>query len=183
MKITNVNDYIDRIIEKHPELTKEQIKYILHVGMISFDTHLRRGYGIKLSSPKMRMYTGSKVTPDLNAQYKNTLKKIRRKAELRYRTDKKVFDGFYYFYLTEEKVQQLKPFNRKNMKVDKLMIFKSYEECFGAGTGVYIFKFYYPTDLGFRTLLTNEIIRDYEFMGKKENGKLIKSDYVKRSKK
>ena len=52
------------------------------------------------------------------------------------------------------------------------------------GTDCYIFKFYYPTDLGFQCLLENEMIRDYEFLGKKENGKLKKKrKYVKRNKK
>jgi hypothetical protein len=55
MLITNVNDYIDQIIEKHPELTEKQIRYILHFGMISFDNYLRRGFSIKLASPKVTM--------------------------------------------------------------------------------------------------------------------------------
>jgi len=32
MKITNVNDYVDKVWEKHPELTKEEIKRILVYG-------------------------------------------------------------------------------------------------------------------------------------------------------
>lgn len=181
MKITNVNDYIDRIIENHPELTKEQIKYILHFGMIAFDTHLRRGYNIKLSSPKVSLWTGSQISTNPETQTKIKIRNINKKSELKYHTDKKIFDGFYYFSLSEENFQKLKPLEKKKIKFDKIYIYKSLDDCVGIGTNCYVFKFYYPTDLGFRTLLTNEVIRDYEFIGKKENGKLRK-DYVERSK-
>jgi hypothetical protein len=180
MKITNVNDYIDKIIENHPELTKEQIKYILHFGMIAFDNYLRRGYGIKLSSPKVSLWTGSQTSADPETQIKIKVKKINKKSELQYHTDKKFFDGFYYFSLSEESFQKLKPLGKKKLKFDKIQIYKSLDDCVGIGTNCYVFRFYYPTDLGFRTSLVDETIRDYEFMGKKENGKL--KNYVERNK-
>lgn len=183
MLITDVNDYIDRIIENHPELTEKQIRYILHFGMISFDNYLRRGFSIKLASPKVTMWVGEKYTNDLKQRFENKARRIRRKARFNYTFDKEIFDGYYYFYLNETLFQSLKPFNRKAMKVEKLRIFKSFEECFLMGTDCYIFKFYYPTDLGFQHLLENEIIRNYEFLGKKENGKLKRKKYVKRNKK
>lgn len=183
MLITNVNDYIDIIIKNHPELTEKQIRYILHFGMISFDNYLRRGFSIKLTSPKVTMWVGENYTNDLKQRFENKIRKIKRKARFNYVVNKESFDGYYYFYLNESLFQSLKPFTRKSMKVKKLKIFKSFEECFSMGTDCYIFKFYYPTDLGFQYLLENEIIRNYEFLGKKENGKLKKRKYVKRNKK
>lgn len=184
MRITNVNDYIDRIVEKHPELTEKQIKYILHFGMISFDNYLKRGFSIKLPSPKVTMLIGSKkYSKDFKQKLKDKRHRIKRKARFHYVLDKKTFDGYYYFYLNETLFQILKPFDKNKMKVEKLMIYKSFDECFLSGTECYIFKFYYPTDLGFQYLLENETIRDYEFVGKKENGNLIKKKYVKRTKK
>jgi len=32
MKITKINDYVDAVYEKHPELSKEEIKRILVYG-------------------------------------------------------------------------------------------------------------------------------------------------------
>lgn len=176
MLITDVNDYIDQIIEKHPELTEKQLRYILHFGMISFDNYLRGGFGIRLSSPKVSMWTGGNQTTDSEKSLKEKKRRIRKKARFNYSVDKTKFDGYYYFSMTESLFQKLKPFEKDKMKVEKLMIYKSHEECFLSGTDCYIFKFYYPTDLGFQCLLENEIIRDYEFLGKKENGKLIKKN-------
>ena len=55
MLITNINDYIGQLIDKHPELTEKQLRYILHFGMISFDNYLRGGFSIKLASPNVTM--------------------------------------------------------------------------------------------------------------------------------
>jgi hypothetical protein len=55
MIITDVNDYIDKIKVNHPELTDKQLRYILRFGMIAFDSYLKKGFGIKLSSPNVTM--------------------------------------------------------------------------------------------------------------------------------
>ena len=176
MLITNINDYIDQLIDKHPELTEKQLRYILHFGMISFDNYLRGGFSVKLTSPNVTMWTGGKQTKDSKKGLTEKRRRIRKKARLNYSVDKVKFDGYYYFYLNETLVKKTKPFEKKQIKVKKLIIYKSYEECFLSGTNCYIFRFYYPTDLGFQHMVENEIIRDYEFVGKKENGKLIKED-------
>lgn len=184
MTITDVNDYVDLIIENHPELTEKQVKYILRFGMIAFDNYLRKGYSIKLSSPKVTMWTGEKHTYNIKTRLKRRKKHVEQKARLNYHIEKIAFDGYYYFFITEEIFKEIKPFENTTLKFDKIIIYKSFEECFASGTNCYIFKFYYPTDLGFKCLIENEMIRDYEFLGKKINGKLIKKrKYVKRNKK
>lgn len=180
MLITDVNDYIDQIVEKHPELTEKQIRYILHFGMISFDNYLRGGFSVKLSSPKVTLWTGGKQTADFEKGLKEKRRRIRKKARFNYSVDKNKFDGYYYFYLNETLFQELKPFGKKKIKAKKLIIYKSYEECFLSGTDCYIFRFYYPTDLGFQHLLENEVVRDFEFLGKKVDGKLIKKNVCRK---
>lgn len=184
MIITNVDDYIDRIIENHPELTEKQVKYILKFGMIAFDNYLRKGFSLKLSSPKVTMWTGETQTSDLKTRFRRRKKSIKRKARFNYFIDKHVFDGYYYFSLNDEFFKELKPLENDLFKMKKLTIYKSFEECFETCTNCHIFKFYYPTDLGFTCLLEDEIIRNYEYLGKKIDGKLVKKrKYVKRNKK
>ena len=67
--------------------------------MISFDNYLRRGFSIKLASPKVTMWVGENYTNDLKQRFENKARRIRRKARFNYTFDKEVFDGYYYFYL------------------------------------------------------------------------------------
>lgn len=183
MIIKDVNDYVERIIKNHPELTEKQVKYILRFGMIAFDNYLRKGYSIKLSSPKVTMWVGENHTNDMKTRIKRRRKYVEKKARLNYYMNNLSFDGYYYFFLTEQLFNELKPLEKKILKLDKIMVYKSFEECFNIGTNTYLFKFYYPTDLGFQCLLENESIRDFKFLGKKTRGKLINKKYVKRNKK
>lgn len=183
MIITDVNDYIDKIKANHPELTDKQLRYILRFGMIAFDSYLKKGFGIKLSSPNVTMWTGDVHSYDSEKIFEGKARKLRKKVRYKYVTENNVFDGYYYFCLSEDFFKKVKPLNKKAIKFKQLTIFKSYEECFATYTNCYIFKFYYPTDLGFKCILEDEMIRDFEFIGKKENGKLIKNQDVKRDKK
>lgn len=51
MEIKYVDDYVDKVWEKFPSLTRKEIEYILKFGLRSFYTHNVYGGDVLLKSP------------------------------------------------------------------------------------------------------------------------------------
>ena len=58
MKITNVNDYVDSVHEKFPELTREEIKRILVYGWKMIIQYISAGNDVSIITNKEFMFIG-----------------------------------------------------------------------------------------------------------------------------
>jgi len=58
MKITNVNDYVDKVHEKFPEISKEDIKRILVYGWKMIVQYVSAGNDITMTSHDYFFFIG-----------------------------------------------------------------------------------------------------------------------------
>ena len=66
MKITNVNDYVDSVHEKFPELTRDEVKRILVYGWKMILQYVRAGNDISMITSKEFMFIGNIPTNGLS---------------------------------------------------------------------------------------------------------------------
>ena len=58
MKITNIDDYVDIVQEKYPELSKEEVKRILVYGWKMILQYINSGNDIQILSSKFFFFIG-----------------------------------------------------------------------------------------------------------------------------
>ena len=58
MKITNVNDYVDSVHEKFPELSREDVKRILVYGWKMIIQYVSAGNDVSMATNKEFMFIG-----------------------------------------------------------------------------------------------------------------------------
>ena len=128
MKITNVNDYVDKVWEKHPELTKEEIKRILVYGWKMILQYVRAGNDVSMLTNKEFMFIGRIPSSGL-ATFKNYCYKLSRRIAYMFQRTKSKWDGYYYFTRSESQYIEYLKQNKKKYKVFKdVFLFKLLEE-------------------------------------------------------
>ena len=178
MEIVNVEKYYDKIQEKFPSLTKNQIERIVKFGLRSYYNHNLYGGDVLNKSPYFTMYTG-KLFNDNILFYQYRLIKNRIKLRIKYKRSKVKYDGNYYFGLTEEEFEnykkQFKKTGRRRRKVtfDKIYAYKIKDECLMDHRYKHIFKLNYPADGGFILKLKNYTTRNFEYVFKRNKDNTI----------
>ena len=156
MKITKVNDYLDRVCQKFPNIPKSDIRKILNYGLKRLYYLNSYGCDISLQNEDSRTYFGS-MYKDSIAYYKYYIRKLTVKLRVMYKVLNKKYSGYYYFaltkpqyeaYLAQKHTGRGRP--KKNFIFEKIMLFKIYDECNIMQNGhVAIFRFPYSWDRGF----------------------------------
>ena len=128
MKVTNVNDYVDAVHEKFPELTREEVKRILVYGWKQIIQYVSAGNDIQIITPKNFFFIGRIPVSGL-ATFKNYIYKLQLRIAYMFRRTKSKWDGHYYFALNEAQYKDYLSQNRKKYKVFKnIMIYKLLEQ-------------------------------------------------------
>ena len=177
MEIKRVEDYYDKIKEKFPDLEMWEIEKILHHGFQSMFTLNNNGADVMLKSQKgFLMYFGRLFNnKDLWWKYRNIKSRI--KFRIKYLAKKPVWDGIYYFGLTEEEYNTLKNKKKGRYKnkitFPKLRIYKIKEEACLLYNIKYLFKLTGEEDQGLSNTLSNFSTRNIELIEiKDKNGKM-----------
>lgn len=156
--IKEVNDYVDDVHEKFPDLSRDEVKKIMQFGWRMYHYFNKCGADVSIvdwTYNKFLMHTGI-LRLDSFKHYLFTLFKHRVKTRLLFKLRLLEWDGYYYFGLTEEKYkdyleQKAKP-RKKIFKFEGIYMYKLFDEVkFNKGFK-YIFKTKYP-DIGYKFYL------------------------------
>lgn len=152
--LKQVDDYLPKLQEMFPTLSKKDIKRMVEYGWRLFYLNNLRGCDTIVQSQKLKlwMYCGDLYDDSLKyfTYYKS---KLIRKLRVLYKQRKVQWDGYYYTYLTDE--EYLKYFNktrgrkRKHYLLNNKVLFKALDEARLFYNGyTHIVKLKYITDIG-----------------------------------
>ena len=144
--IKYVDDYIDKIQHKWPEIPREELKYIVEHGF-------RRLTDILINDGKVIIDQGSliKISATKSDKYKKH-KFGSNKLRYEYRFLGKKFDGYYYFGVSKDQWEknQKRLENNKKLVFENLFLFKIKDETYLSMSHDYFFKTPYLTDVGYQ---------------------------------
>ena len=83
MKITNVNDYVDEVAEKFPELTKDEVKRILVYGWKQIIQYTSAGNDVSILTPKFFFFIG-KIPKNSFKAFKTYCRKLANRIQNSY---------------------------------------------------------------------------------------------------
>lgn len=179
MKFTYIEDYYDAVQKRFPDLERWEIEKILKHGMQSFFMLNNKGADVIIKSAhnSFTMYFGKLFRNlTLRGRYYNIKMSI--KLRIKYIFNTKVWDGYYYFGLTEE---DYKKYNickggrlKKKILFDKIVCYKIPEEAFLNKPCKYFFKLKTTEDRGMIFTDKNYLTRNIQLFAKRDNnGKII----------
>ena len=128
MKITKVNDYVDSVHEKFPELSREDVKRILVYGWKMIIQYVRAGNDVSMLTNKEFMFIGKIPSSGLSV-FKNYCYKLSRRIAYMFQRTKSQWDGYYYFTRSENQyIDYLSQKNRKYKIFKNVFLYKLLEE-------------------------------------------------------
>lgn len=164
--IKRIDDYVDQLHEKYPEMSKKDILKILKMGFNFYRKLITIGCGVNIGSNEMTTRT-QKVGVKDKLAYKDNL--AARKARVKWNRSDKEFDGYYYFALGKNQFAELDQEKLKKkckLKFKHIWLFKSAEECWLRHSYKdHFFKLRYPVDCGFFMYKDEFVTNDYEYLG------------------
>ena len=169
MEIKYLEDYLDKMCEKYPEISKVSMQKILAYGLRSMYLHNLYGADTLHKIPTFTMYCGKLFTDDLRF-YKYWKMKTTKKLRIMWNKRRPKYDGYYYFGLTDKQYQELlsqQPHygrKKKKFKFTKVRFHKILEEVEIAHQFKHVFRIPYPEDVGFTIWKENCILRDFEYI-------------------
>lgn len=146
-----LEDYIDRIQEKFPEFTKEELKNILKFGLLRYTDAMKHGADVILLNNKEDVYTArcGKVAPNALAHYKMFISKWRMKVRRLFKYRKLKWDGYYYIGLTENQHKSVKKRGNKYV-FENIYMVKLLDELHHIKHIKHIWRVPWPTDCGWK---------------------------------
>ena len=164
--IKRIDDYVDQLHEKYPEMSKKDILKILKMGFNFYRKLITIGCGVNIGSNEMATRT-QKVGVKDKLAYKENL--AARKARVKWNRSDQEFDGYYYFALGKNQFAELDQEKLKKkckLKFKHIWLFKSAEECWLRHSYKdHFFKLRYPVDCGFFMYKDEFVTNDYEYLG------------------
>lgn len=129
MKITTVNDYVDKVQEIYPEFSKDEIKRILNYGWKMILQYSRYGNDISIITPKFFFFIG-KIPVSALAAFNTYCYKLSKRIRYMFKRTKSEWDGYYYFARTENQYIDYIKQNKKKYKVfQNVLLYKLLDEC------------------------------------------------------
>ena len=128
MKITKVNDYVDSVHEKFPELSREEVKRILVYGWKMILQYVRAGNDVSMITNKEFMFIG-KIPSGRLTVFKTYCYKLSKRIAYMFQRTKSKWDGYYYFTRSESQyIEYLKQDKKKYKLFKDVFLFKLLEE-------------------------------------------------------
>lgn len=128
MKVTTVNDYVDKVAEKFPELSKEEVKKILVYGWKQIIQYTSAGNDVQILSRDLFMFIGNIPKGGLKT-FKNYCYKLSKRIAYMFKRTKSEWDGYYYFTRSENQYLDYLKQSKKKYKVFKdVFLYKLLEE-------------------------------------------------------
>lgn len=129
MKLTKIDDYVDAVCEKHPDLSKEEVKRILVYGWKMILQYVSFGNDISILSNKFFFFIGVIPVSALTV-FNNYCYKLARRIQYMFKRTKSKWDGYYYFSRTENQYLDYLTQNKRKYKIfQNVKLYKLLEEC------------------------------------------------------
>lgn len=174
MELATCDKYYDKVLERFPLLTKKQVEKIIKHGLCS--VYLLNLYGgdVLLRHPKYVMYFG-KLFNDNLVFTKYALIKWKIKLRIKYKKQKRKYDGYYYFGLTDELFNEkyVKARKKRAFRLDGVMFHKILEELTLDRRVTHFFRMPYPDDCGFTMYKKDYIVRNAEYICRRTKDNII----------
>lgn len=179
MKITHAEDYYDKIKERFPDLEMWEIDKIIKHGMQSFFTLNSYGADVMIKDNSFSLYFGKMYSNSYLMKKYYTIK-TRIKLRMKYLHKKPIWNGYYYFGLTEEDYQKYIPKKKGRIKnkitFDKLTAWKIEEEAYLYWPAKYFFRLKIDKESGLTFYKENYSTRNIELIAIRDN--LGKIQYI-----
>ena len=128
MKIVTVNDYVEQVHEKFPDLTEQEIKRILVYGWKMILQYVNGGNDVSIITNKFFFFIGRIPTKALDV-FNLYCKKLSQRIKYMFKRTNSEWDGYYYFSRSESQYKEYLKQNRKKIKVFKdVYLYKLLEE-------------------------------------------------------
>ena len=176
-----INDVIDKVYDKFPDLDKKEVKNLIVHGFRRMHAAIKFGCGITINTTKYLncyLYIGQ--------LYANAIKQVK---DYSFRRDQKLrkieqwkreeFDGYYYIGLTPKVIKEwinLNIVSRTLLKFRKVLARKVMEELFYKNPDMYIFRINVKKFKGWMFWIEELNFRNVKYMGKVENYSFKPSD-------
>jgi hypothetical protein len=172
-----LEDYLDIIKDKYPHISGTELKKILEHGFNTFYNLTKRGADIQIHNRSYTAYCGKMFLDDHKRVLYNNIKS-RIRLRLNYKYAQEVYNGIYYFGLSEAEWEfynsQITSKRRNKIKFLNLKLYKIKEECFLDKSKIYFFELNYPIDVGWSFSKEEIKTRNFRYFAKRdEKGKII----------
>ena len=128
MKLTDINDYVKMVHEKHPDLSEDEVKRILVYGWKMILQYVRAGNDMSMITNKEFMFIGNIPVSHL-AIFKTYCYKLSKRIAFMFQRTKSKWDGYYYFTRSENQyMDYLSQKNRKYKVFKDVFLYKLLEE-------------------------------------------------------
>lgn len=177
MIIKELDDYLDKVCEKHSRIKRKDIKRILEYGFRMFDGIIRNGGDIYIRDHRF-WASVERYSFDNLSECKYISRKQRIKLRNKYKLHHEKFDGIYYVGIPDAEFELLKKKITKEKKVtlNNVRFFKIKEEAYSWTLNDHFLKIYYPIDRGFEFFKDSITIDHYKYIACR-NGKKINEFY------
>lgn len=129
MKFKKIDDYVNEVALKFPEIPESEIKKILKYGWKMILLYSNAGNDIYIHKGKFFFFIG-KLTKDSLKNFKIYCDKLSKRIAFMFKRTKSTWDGYYYFARTEKQFQEYLAQSRKKKKVFKnVFLFKLLDQC------------------------------------------------------
>lgn len=177
MKVRHVEDYYDKIKEKFPHLEMWEIEKILYHGFQSLFTLNSFGADVCIRSDNFTMYFG-KLFNKKDLWWKYYYIKWKIKLRINYLSKKLVWDGNYYFGLTNDEYNTLIPKKsgryKNKITFPTMRAFKIKEEAYLNPTIKYLFRLTGEKDKGLTFYEKNYSTRNIELIAVRDKDNKMK---------
>lgn len=176
MEIRRIEDYYDKIKEKYPDLEVWEIEKILKHGFQSLYTLNKNGADVCIRDKSSFLIYFGRLFFNKDSWFRYSYLKNKIKLRINYLHKKPVWDGNYYFSLSEEEYEEWIPkkSGRYKQKIEfpELHLFKIQEEAKLLFRNKYLFKLTGEEDQGLAITKKNYSTRNIELIAIREkNGK------------
>lgn len=175
--VKELEDYLDIIQNKYPHISRVELKKILEYGFNTMYMLTKRGADIQVHNNNYTAYCGRMFLDDYKRVLYNNVKS-RIKLRLMYGYAQEIYNGVYYFGLSEAEwdfyQSQITSKRRNKVKFLNLKLYKIKEECFLDKSKVYFFELNYPIDVGWVFTKDEIKTRNFKYFAKRDlRGKII----------
>lgn len=176
-----INDILNNINEKFPDLSSKEIRKIIILGFRRLHSAMRYGCAISINTTKFLnciAYIGNiNTNPEL--QIKDYVKRKDKKLRKIYLWKKVEFDGNYYIGLNEKAFLRwvlLNKTSRNTVKFEKAYLRKVREETYYRSNHVYVFKISENKFNGWTFLKEDFTSKNVEYLGESIDFKFYPTD-------
>ena len=141
MQVKKINDYVDSVHEKFPELSREDVKRILVYGWKMILQYVRAGNDVSMITNKEFMFIG-KIPSNRLTLFRNYCYKLSKRIAYMFKRTNSQWDGYYYFTRGENQyIDYLSQKKRKYKIFKDVFLYKLLEELKVANPSAqYIFR-------------------------------------------